>query len=248
MAQSPAPPRSLQATSEDSTLASADSQRSVGGSRLRQRPSASPKPTFAWTTEASNAYPASPIKCVPAGIILYMSRPITLYFQHLLSDQDPGRASKLRNKLFEVTIAFFFIVSHFTTHFPRHKPPNNSRPMRLNGVLVATILVLVASVNFVRAASDATVVKLPKVMNSADAHEVMGNNRRLLKTHKPANTEKGEEERGFADVVIEAMTKQKVDKVLADLENSMAAFEKVKDIKVLDKLHDAIDPAVLYPT
>ncbi|GMF13645.1 unnamed protein product [Phytophthora lilii] len=143
----------------------------------------------------------------------------------------------------------FFIVSHFTIHFPRHKPPNNSRPMRLNGVLVATILVLVASVNFARAASDATVVKLPKVMNSADAHEVMGNNRRLLRTHKPANTEKGEEERGFADVVIEAMTKQKVDKVLAELmkSKSTAALKKVDDIKVLKQLDDMVQPTILNP-
>ncbi|GMF12474.1 unnamed protein product [Phytophthora lilii] len=87
--------------------------------------------------------------------------------------------------------------------------------MRLNIVFFTAILALVASVDPASAASDATVMKLPMVMNSADAHEVMGNDHRLLRTHKNADTE--EKERGFADVVIEAMTKLKADKLYSEI-------------------------------
>ncbi|GMF24354.1 unnamed protein product [Phytophthora fragariaefolia] len=52
--QTPAPPRSLQTMAEDSTQAWYDSQTSRSGSQSIQQPRASPKPLFAWTTEAAD--------------------------------------------------------------------------------------------------------------------------------------------------------------------------------------------------
>ncbi|GMF32637.1 unnamed protein product [Phytophthora lilii] len=111
--------------------------------------------------------------------------------------------------------------------------------MRLNIVFFTAILALVASVDPASAASDATVMKLPMVMNSADAHEVMGNDHRLLRTHKTANTE---EERGFADVVIEAMAKLKAEKLYSEIMKTklVAVLDDVWDMKVLDKLDEMI--------
>ncbi|GMF32642.1 unnamed protein product [Phytophthora lilii] len=105
------------------------------------------------------------------------------------------------------------IVSHFTIHFRRHKPPNNFRLMRLNCVFIATIFALAVGLDSTSAATDTTAIKLSNVMNSADAHRIMENDRRVLRAHKDANAET-EEERGFADVVDEVMVKLKAEKIL----------------------------------